>query len=126
MTNPIRTKSKNVELSSSNQNDILIPPDPSYSVARFLSWLLKRGGIKDLTACKKKWEREGLDIENVIKEFSPNYLRLYISRGEKIVRLENKAWASQWISHYDLEVPHHRHKKRLEKIFSVTENRTKV
>lgn len=79
-----------------------------------------------MTACKKKWEREGLDIENVIKEFSPNYLRLYISRGEKIVRLENKAWASQWISHYDLEVPHHRHKKRLGKLFSVTENRTKV
>ena len=121
--------SKNVELSSSNEvdkNHIPNPPDPSYPVARFLSWLLKRGGYRNLNDCKNKWGREGLDIEHIIKDFSPNYIRLYVSRGEKIVKLENKPWASQWISYYDLEVPHHRHKKSLEKIFSVTENRTKV
>lgn len=115
------------DIVNENQTPDLKPPDPSYPVARFLSWLIKRGAIIELSKCKRKWEPEGLDIETVIKKLSPNCLRLYRSRGgDKIVKLENQAWASQWISYYDLEVPHHRHKKKLEKIFSVTESKTKV
>ena len=102
------------------------PPDPTYPVAKFLSWLIKRGSIRRLSECKKKWEDEGLDIERVVRELCPQYICIYRYKGEKIVKLENQAWASRWISHYDLEVPHHRHKMRLEKLFSVTENETKV
>jgi hypothetical protein len=110
-----------------NQSNTPAPPDPTFSVTRFLSWLLKRGAVVDLNECKRKWGSEGLDIEDIIKKLSPKYLRLYRSRGgEKVVKLENQAWASQWMSYYDLEVPHHRQKKRLEKIFSVTESKTKV
>lgn len=123
--------SDNTKLSSrsavdKNQTVVPNPPDPTYPVARFLSWLIKRGSIRRLSECKKKWDDEGLDIERVVKELGPRYIGIYRHKGEKIVKLENQAWASQWISHYDLEVPHHRHKKRLEKIFSVTENETKV
>jgi len=102
------------------------PPDPTYPVAKFLSWLIKRGSIRRLSECKKKWGAEGLDIESIVKELSPQYIGTYRYKGEKIVKLEDQVWASQWISYYDLEVPHHRHKKRLEKIFSVTESKTKV
>ena len=109
-----------------NQTVVPNPPDPTYPVAKFLSWLMKRGSIMGLSECKKKCEAEGLDIKSIIKEFSPQYLRLYRSRGEKIVKLESWVWASQWTSYYDLKVPHHRHKESLEKIFSVTENKTKV
>ena len=123
--------SDNTKLSSrsavdKNRTVVPNPPDPTYPVARFLSWLIKRGSIRRLSECKKKWEAEGLDIESVVKGLSPQYIGIYRSKGEKVVKLENQAWASQWISHYDLEVPHHRHKKPLEKIFSVTENKTKV
>lgn len=119
------------ELSSSNKSDekhnnITNPPDPTFLVTRFLGWLIKRGGIQELSLCKKKWENEGLDIEKIIKDLSPQYLRKYRSRGKKVVRLENKPWATQWMRHYSREIPHHRHEKKLEKIVSVTENKTKV
>jgi len=67
-----------------------------------------------LSECNKKWELEGLNIESIIKELGPQYLGIYRYRGEKVVKLENKVWADQWMSYYDLEVPHHRHKKRME------------
>lgn len=114
-----------VEVSSSN-NNITNPPDPTFLVARFLGWLIKRGGIQELSFCKKKWENEGLDIEKIIKDLSPQYLCIYRSRGKKVVKLENKPWATQWMTHYSCEIPHHRHEKELEKIVSVTENETKV
>ncbi len=101
------------------------PPDPSYKVTEFLSWLKKRGAIRKLNECKKKWENEGLNIESITKELNP-FICIYTYKGEKVVSLENKVWADQWMSHHNLEVPHHRHNKRLEKIFSVTENKTKV
>ncbi len=109
------------------QSNVPAPPDPTFLVTRFLSWLLKRGAVVNLIDCKRKWESEGVDIEDIIKKLSPRYLRLYRSRGgEKVVKLENQAWASQWMSYYDLEVPHHRQKKKLDKIVSVTESKRKV
>jgi len=90
----------------------LIPPDPSYPIAKFLSWLKKRGGYIYLEECEKKWGREGLEIERIVKDLNP-HLGLYRSRGEKVVVLENKPWATQWLIHYDLDVPHHRHKIKI-------------
>lgn len=81
--------------------------------------------MRKFNECKKKWESQGLNIESIIKAFNP-YLCMYIYKSEKVVRLENKVWADQWMSHHNLEVPHHRHRKRLEKIFSESESKTKV
>lgn len=108
-----------------NQTITPAPPDPTYEATEFLSWLKKRGAMRKLNECKKKWESEGLNIESIIKALSP-CLCVYIYKSEKVVRLENKVWADQWMSHYNLEVPHHRHQKRLEKIISETESKTKV
>jgi len=100
-------------------------PDPTYEVTKFLSWLKKRGAVRKLNECKKKWENEGLNIESIIKLLSP-YLCKYTYKSEAVVNLEDKVWADQWMSHYNLEVPHHRHKKAIEKIISDTEKKTKV
>ena len=120
--------SKNLKIvdkvDDNNQN--IIPPDPTFQVTEFLSWLKKRGALRKLKDCENKWKREGLDIEKILNKFDESYIAIYLSRGEKVVLLKNKVWADQWMSHYDLEVPHHRHKKELEKIFSVTESKTKV
>ncbi len=123
MTKKMKCSSGDIILK--DKSNVPTPPDPTFSVTRFISWLSKRGGLRPLSECKRKWDGEGLDIESIIKEFNPQ-LKLYRSRGEKVVKLENKVWASQWMSYYDLEVPHHRHRKRLEKIVSVTETKTKV
>lgn len=94
------------------QTNNLILPDPSYRVAEFLSWLKKRGGYVYLDECKKKWEREGLEIERIVKDLNP-HLGLYRSRGKKVVVLENKPWATQWVLYYNLDLPHHRHKIKI-------------
>jgi hypothetical protein len=108
-----------VDILPINQNDIsqnetsnLIPPDPSYQVAEFLQYLKKRGGFVYLKECKTKWEREGLDVENIVKALRP-HIGLYRARGKIVVVLENKPWATQWLQHYDLEVPHHRHQIKI-------------
>lgn len=102
------------------------PPDPTYPVTEFIQWLKKRGMVKSLKLCKKKWESEGLDIEKILKDLNP-LLGLYRSKGgEKVVKLEDRVWADKWMIHYKLEVPHHRHAKSMEKMISVTENKTKV
>jgi len=107
------------DITPANQIDIsqietqsLILPDPTYQVAEFLQYLQKRGGFVYLKDCKKKWEREGLDIENIVKELRP-HIGLYRARGEIAVVLENKAWATQWLQHYDLMIPHHRHRIKI-------------
>jgi hypothetical protein len=124
MTKKIKKSSCAIEKGQSN---VPAPPDPKFLVTRFLSWLIKRGSVENLDKCKRKWEPEGLDIEDIIKKFSPQWLRLYRSRGgEKVVKLEDQVWASKWMSYYDLEWPHHRQKKQLEKIVSVTEIKRKV
>lgn len=108
-----------------NQAITPLPPDPTFQVTEFLSWLKKRGAIRKLNECKIKWESEGLDIERIIRELNP-HICIYRYKSEKVVKLENKPWADQWMMHYNLEVPHHGQTKEMEKIFSVTETKTKV
>ena len=82
-------------------------PDPTYQVTRFLSWLKKRGAIRKLSECTRKWAPEGLDIESVADRFYPELIGVYRYRGEKVVSLNDKVWADRWMIYYDLEVPHH-------------------
>ncbi|MBU4373727.1 MAG: D-lyxose/D-mannose family sugar isomerase [Euryarchaeota archaeon] len=103
----------------------LLPPNPTFHVTEFIQWLKKRGAIRKLKECKKKWESEGLNIESIVEELKP-YLCIARFRGEKVVKLENKPWADQLMSRHNLEVPHHSHWKKLEKIISDTETKTKV
>lgn len=43
-----------------------------------------------------------------------DYIRLYrTGRGDKVIKLEKLVWADQWMTYYDLEVPHHRHWTKL-------------
>lgn len=45
-----------------------------------------------------------------------DYIRLYrASGGDKVMKLEKLVWADQWMTYYDLEVPHHRHRTELKK-----------
>lgn len=112
-------------LPDKNQTNTPIPSDPTFKVTEFLQWLKKRGAIRRLSECVKKWEVEGLNIESVIKTLQP-CICIYRYNGEKVVKLENKPWADQWMSYYNLEVPHHRHMKKIEKMISDTEKQTKV
>lgn len=121
----INEVSQNCVVPYKSQSISPIAPDPTYEVTKFLAWLKKRGAVRKLNECKNKWENEGLDIENIIKLLSPCLCK-YRYKSDVVVKLENKVWADQWMSHYDLEVPHHRHKKALEKIISDTEKKTKV
>lgn len=103
----------------------LPPPNPTFHVTEFIQWLKKRSGVRTLKECKKKWESEGLNIETIVKDLNP-YMCVYRRKGEKVVKLENMPWADQCMSNHNLEVPHHSQWKRLEKIISDTERKTKV
>ena len=98
------------------QNDT--PPQPlvqSPNMARFLSWLMKRRGMCNLKICERKWEREGIDIESCIRELDRSVITIGTSRGEKVVQLEDWAWATQWVRHHNqLLPPHHRQMQRLQ------------
>ncbi|AKB25559.1 hypothetical protein MSMTP_2090 [Methanosarcina sp. MTP4] len=89
------------------------PPTPSYQTTEFIAWLKKRGAIRKLSECMRKWESEGLDIEYTVNSLSPEIIAIYRSRGEKVVFLKNKVWADRWMIFHDLEVPHHKHKKKI-------------
>lgn len=51
----------------------------------------------------------GFDAKRFIKDMGEERIALYLSRGNKVIVLKDKVWADQWMMHYDLEVPHHRH-----------------
>ena len=83
-----------------NQSNTPSPPKPAYDIARFISWLKKRGAIRDLRECVKKWKREGINIEESIKNLGIGFIRIYRSSGGgKVVRLMALAWADQWLAY---------------------------
>jgi len=88
------------------------PPEPTYEMARFLSWLKKlhKGAGVSCKRCEKKWGPRGFDFLSTIKEFDENgIIAIYkIPGGDKVVYLRDKGWADGWTRHYDLEIPHHR------------------
>lgn len=92
-------------------------PDPRRKLTRLLAWLKKRGGIKSLSLCERKASQIELDdLEDKIKDI-PN-IRIMIGiipKGdrEKGIYICDKGWADGLAKYYDLEIPHHRHRKKL-------------
>jgi len=81
-------------------------PDPGHETVKFLAWLKKRGTVKSLVHCRRKWKN--LDIENIAQELGPYLMAIYVSsRVGKVVVLEDAVWADRWMIYYDEEVPHH-------------------
>ncbi|MBE0516003.1 MAG: hypothetical protein IBX41_01250 [Methanophagales archaeon] len=92
----------------------LSPPRLPVETARFLAWLMKVGGMPSLERCKRKWEREGIDVEECIRNLDISVIRIQISRsGEKVVKLVDWAWAAQWVSFHNLSIPHHGQMRRI-------------
>ncbi|HDR73597.1 MAG TPA: hypothetical protein ENN85_06770 [Methanoculleus sp.] len=89
-------------------------PDPGFEGAAFLGWLKKRSGMRDVSHCEVKCKENGFTAKEFINRVGEDYVRLgRRPGGGKVIKLEKKVWADQWMSYYDLEVPHHRHWKRL-------------
>lgn len=84
-------------------------PDPKENGAIFLGWLKKRGGLRGVVDCERKCKENGFEAKWFIKDMGEERIALYLSRGNKVIVLKDKVWADQWMMHYDLEVPHHRH-----------------
>ena len=103
-----------------NETQISTPlsslPDPTYEGARFLAWLSKRGYIQDFKNCERECEKCDINIKTIVRVWGPERIKIYRGRGgEKVVRLEDRTWASQWTRFYDTAFPHHKHMKRIEK-----------
>jgi hypothetical protein len=82
------------------------PPDLGHQVVRFLAWLKKRGAVKSLAHCKKKWK--DLEVEATAKRLEPARIAVYASsRGDKVVVLKDTVWADRWMIYYGEEIPHH-------------------
>lgn len=80
--------------------------DPGHEIVKFLAWLKKRGTVKSLVHCRRKWR--DLDIEDMARELGPDLMAIYLSsRVGKVVVLKDAVWADKWMIYYDEEVPHH-------------------
>jgi len=89
-------------------------PDPGFEGAVFLGWLKKRSGIRDAAHCKAKCKENGFTAEEFIDRVGEDYVLLgRRPGGNTVIKLEDKVWADQWMIHYNIEVPHHRHWMRL-------------
>ncbi len=91
-------------------------PDPEERGTTFLGWLKKRGGMRRIQDCQRKCRENGFEAREFIDAMGQERICLYRARGgEKVIKLEDLVWADQWMTYYDLEVPHHRHWIRLKK-----------
>ena len=89
-------------------------PDPEVKGAIFLGWLKKRGGMRKVQDCQRKCRENGFEAKEFVDTMGQDYIRLYrTGRGDKVIKLEKLVWADQWMTYYDLEVPHHRHWTKL-------------
>lgn len=89
-------------------------PDPEEGGTIFLGWLKKRGGMRKVQDCQRKCRENGFGAKEFVDSMGPEYIRLYrTSGGDKVIRLENLVWADQWMTYYDLKLPHHRHWTKL-------------
>ncbi len=101
-----------------SKHDLPVPdgPDPEEKGAIFLGWLKKRGGMRKIQDCQRKCRENGFEARDFIDAMGQERICLYrASGGDKVIKLENLVWADQWMTYYDLEVPHHRHWTRLKK-----------
>jgi hypothetical protein len=93
------------------------PPDPKIEVATFLGWLQKMGGLTKLKRAEKECEKLEINLENVLTDFSPSKISKKKRTGKKgttvVIVLEDPSWADAWARYYNVNPPHHRHKKKL-------------
>lgn len=89
-------------------------PDPSFEGAVFLGWLKKRGGVRKAKDCERKCQENGFTAKDFIKQVGEEKVLIGLTgNGNKVIKLVDTIWADQWMTYYDLEVPHHRHWKPL-------------
>ena len=97
-------------------------PDPGEDFAKFLAWLMKLSGLAKLSKCKVKWERQlgqNTSIEEVVESFGHDLVVIIPRKGGRIEKKyvmltdEGWTWAAKWTHHYDVDIPHHRHFKKL-------------
>ena len=85
-------------------------PDPGINGAIFLGWLKKRGSIIKTQDCERKCEENGFTANEFIRQMGQEYILIgKTGNGNKVIKLVDKPWADQWMTYYDVEVPHHRH-----------------
>jgi hypothetical protein len=89
-------------------------PDPGLDGALFLGWLKKRGAIRKKKDCERKCQENGFTARDFIKRMGIERIRIgETGNGNGVIKLVDTPWADQWMTYYDVEVPHHRHWKRL-------------
>ncbi|MGC9445381.1 MAG: hypothetical protein ACP5E9_10730 [Candidatus Methanospirareceae archaeon] len=85
------------------------PPEITRDFALFLGWLKKRSCLFHLKKCESYWIKKGFDIQENIRYMGDrNFIYIGILNGEKVIHLKDQAWANQWMTFYDLSIPHHR------------------
>lgn len=85
-------------------------PNPGQEVAIFIAWLKKRGYCQKLVKCEKKCDHLGLDFEDdILTPLGNEIIRVFNSRGEKVVVLLDKTWAQDISTYHGVDIPHHRH-----------------
>lgn len=89
-------------------------PDPGERGAEFLAWIKNLGYAWPLKKCEAYGLPIGLDIYEFVKKMGPERISIRRSRkGEKVVLVEDKTWASKWARKSRCDRAHHRHKKVL-------------
>lgn len=89
-------------------------PDPGYEGCKFLQWIKKRGNVRSFRECKLKTQEIGFDVKDFIQRMHPKYIgKFKAGDGERVIALVDIPWADRWMRYYNLEIPHHRHWKKL-------------
>ena len=97
-------------------------PDPGQRLIPLLGWLKKRGAVREISQCNLKWKE--IVIEDEVKRLGSDLICIYRTRGgKKVVVLEDKPWADEWLVHYDAEVPHHGQPEKTKRKFLETERK---
>ncbi len=78
--------------------------------AVFPGWLKKRGALRKAKDCERKCQENGFTAKEFIKRVGVENIRIaQTGNGNKVIKVVNLVWADQWMTYYDVEVPHHRH-----------------
>ncbi len=114
----------NESKADNSPKELFVPIEPIRSYARgtgsracraiFLGWLKKRGAIRRISDCERKCEENGFTAKVFIKQMGVERIRIgEMGNGKKVIKLVDTPWADRWMTYYDVEVPHHRHWKKL-------------
>jgi len=89
-------------------------PGPRFRWMQILQWIKKRGNIRSFKHCHLKASELRFDFSSFMKRMHPSYIAIMKSSdGQKVISLNDLPWADRWMIFYDLEIPHHRHGKRM-------------